>query len=244
MPGWNFADVVGGRGRAGPRRAGARCRATAASRGRELRPPGQRRRPGPARRGAWQEQDKVAQYLYNGPEYLESVFATFKAGLAPDQHELPLPRRRARLPLGQRRRRRRRVPRHLRRAHRGHPRPRAPDQARGSGSTTAPGRAPTGRSPTRPRPRPGTPEPVARPVGPRRRPPAPALHRRHHRHAQGRDVAPGRPVPHPRRHGHRPRVRDAEPGPRASSATRCTAPGLDRAARPARSCTAPAASRS
>jgi fatty-acyl-CoA synthase len=29
------------------------------------------------------EQDKVAQYLYNGPEYLESMFATFKAGLAP-----------------------------------------------------------------------------------------------------------------------------------------------------------------
>lgn len=28
-------------------------------------------------------QDKVAQYLYNAPEYLESVFATFKAGLAP-----------------------------------------------------------------------------------------------------------------------------------------------------------------
>ncbi|HYZ99391.1 MAG TPA: AMP-binding protein, partial [Acidimicrobiales bacterium] len=27
--------------------------------------------------------DKVAQYLYNGPEYLESMFATFKAGLAP-----------------------------------------------------------------------------------------------------------------------------------------------------------------
>jgi 3-oxocholest-4-en-26-oate---CoA ligase len=30
-----------------------------------------------------QEQDKVAQYLYNGPEYLESVYASFKAGLAP-----------------------------------------------------------------------------------------------------------------------------------------------------------------
>ena len=29
------------------------------------------------------EQDKVAQYLYNGPEYLESMFAAFKAGLAP-----------------------------------------------------------------------------------------------------------------------------------------------------------------
>jgi acyl-CoA synthetase (AMP-forming)/AMP-acid ligase II len=28
------------------------------------------------------EQDKVAQYLYNGPEYLESVFAALKAGLA------------------------------------------------------------------------------------------------------------------------------------------------------------------
>jgi acyl-CoA synthetase (AMP-forming)/AMP-acid ligase II len=29
------------------------------------------------------EQEKVAQYLYNGPEYLESMFAAFKAGLAP-----------------------------------------------------------------------------------------------------------------------------------------------------------------
>jgi fatty-acyl-CoA synthase len=28
------------------------------------------------------EQDKVAQYLYNAPEYLESVYAAFKAGLA------------------------------------------------------------------------------------------------------------------------------------------------------------------
>jgi 3-oxocholest-4-en-26-oate---CoA ligase len=33
-------------------------------------------------RGA-QRQDKVAQYLYNGPEYLESVFACFKASLVP-----------------------------------------------------------------------------------------------------------------------------------------------------------------
>jgi fatty-acyl-CoA synthase len=29
------------------------------------------------------EQDKVAQYLWNGPEYMESVYAAFKAGLAP-----------------------------------------------------------------------------------------------------------------------------------------------------------------
>jgi len=30
-----------------------------------------------------QHQDKVAQYLYNGPEYMESMFAAFKAGLVP-----------------------------------------------------------------------------------------------------------------------------------------------------------------
>jgi acyl-CoA synthetase (AMP-forming)/AMP-acid ligase II len=30
-----------------------------------------------------EQQDKVAQYLYNGNEYLESVFACFKAGLVP-----------------------------------------------------------------------------------------------------------------------------------------------------------------
>src|SRR3546814_5489831 len=29
------------------------------------------------------EPDKVAQYLYNCPEYLESIFAAFKAGQAP-----------------------------------------------------------------------------------------------------------------------------------------------------------------
>src|SRR4051794_15326583 len=29
------------------------------------------------------QQDKVAQYLYNCPEYLESVFASMKAGLVP-----------------------------------------------------------------------------------------------------------------------------------------------------------------
>ena len=70
-------------------------------------------------------QDKVALYLYNCPEYLEATFACFKVGLVPDQHQLPLRRRRARLPVGQRRRRGRGLPRGLRRAHRGHPRPRA-----------------------------------------------------------------------------------------------------------------------
>ena len=32
--------------------------------------------------GGAAEQDKVAQYLYNGPEYVESMFGAFKAGLA------------------------------------------------------------------------------------------------------------------------------------------------------------------
>ena len=36
-----------------------------------------------------QQQDKVAQYLYNGPEYLESMYACFKAGLVVDGFEEP-----------------------------------------------------------------------------------------------------------------------------------------------------------
>ena len=31
--------------------------------------------------GGAQHQDKVAHYLYNGPEYMESMFAMYKAGL-------------------------------------------------------------------------------------------------------------------------------------------------------------------
>jgi fatty-acyl-CoA synthase len=81
MPGWNFADI---------------WETAAEVRGDE---PAQiqgdrtiswtdfdRRADGIARRlldaGA-EQQDKVAQYLYNGPEYMESMFAAFKAGLAP-----------------------------------------------------------------------------------------------------------------------------------------------------------------
>ena len=33
--------------------------------------------------GGAAEQDKVAQYLYNCPEYIESMYAAFKAGLVP-----------------------------------------------------------------------------------------------------------------------------------------------------------------
>ena len=81
MPGWNFADVweivaqqvpdapaqVQGDRRLTWRQFDQRANGVA----RALLDAGVR------------EQDKVAQYLYNGPEYLESMFATFKAGLAP-----------------------------------------------------------------------------------------------------------------------------------------------------------------
>ncbi len=141
------------------------------------------------------EQDKVAQYLYNGPEYLETMFAAFKAGLAAGEHQLPLRRRRARLPVGQRRRRRpscstARSPTAVRaRSATG-----SPASRRGCGSTTAPGPAPSGRSTTRRRAAAHRTRAHRRSVGPRRRRPAAALHRRHDRHAQGRHVAPGRPV--------------------------------------------------
>ena len=81
MPGWNFADVwevVAQQVPDAPALVHGERRVAWAD--------FDRRANGIARtlldRGA-QEQDKVAQYLYNGPEYLESMFGTFKAGLAP-----------------------------------------------------------------------------------------------------------------------------------------------------------------
>ena len=56
------------------------------------------------------EQDKVAQYLYNVPEYLESVYGRGEGRDGARQHQLPVSGRRTGLPLGQRRRRRRGVP--------------------------------------------------------------------------------------------------------------------------------------
>ncbi len=81
MPGWNFADtweLVASRVPDAPAQIHGDRRITWAE--------FDRRADGVARKllddGA-QAQDKVAQYLYNGPEYLESVFAAFKAGLVP-----------------------------------------------------------------------------------------------------------------------------------------------------------------
>ena len=112
------------------------------------------------------EQDKVAQYLYNAPGVPGVGVRRVQGRPRPGQHELPLHRRRARLPVGQRRRRRRRVPRHVHRADRGDPRRGAADPHAGCGSTTAAGRARTGPSPTRRPPRPAPTSHVAGAVGP------------------------------------------------------------------------------
>ena len=141
----------------------------------------------------------------------------------PGQHQLPLRRRRAELPVGQRRRHRRRLPRGVRRPHRGHPRPRARGEGmalgrRRLGAVPRLGHPVRGRGQVRHRPGVGA-------VGPQRRRPLHALHRRHHRHAQGRDVAPGRslrpadrqrraPLPRRRRHRGRARLARGQPGRR------------------------------
>jgi len=81
MPGWNFADVWeshADRFPDAPAQAQGDRRYTWAE--------FDRRADGVAAAllaGGAKHQDKVAQYLYNCPEFLESVFACFKAGLVP-----------------------------------------------------------------------------------------------------------------------------------------------------------------
>jgi fatty-acyl-CoA synthase len=81
VPGWNFADAWEVVARKIP---DAQCQVQGARR--VTWGEFDRRANGVARtlldRGAV-EQEKVAQYLYNCPEYLESVYAAFKAGLVP-----------------------------------------------------------------------------------------------------------------------------------------------------------------
>ena len=91
-----------------------------------------------------ERQQAVAQYMYNGPEYVESMYASFKGGVRPGQHELSLHRRRTALPVGQRRRRRRRLPRRIRRHHRRRSVTGCRRSSRGCGSTMAAGRARSG----------------------------------------------------------------------------------------------------
>lgn len=81
MTGWNFADIweiVAGRIPDAPAQIQGDRRFTWAQ--------FDRRADGVARfllGRSVTEQDKVAQYLYNCPEYLESLYGTFKAGLVP-----------------------------------------------------------------------------------------------------------------------------------------------------------------
>ncbi|MGH9184588.1 MAG: AMP-binding protein, partial [Acidimicrobiales bacterium] len=81
MPGWNFADVwetIADQLPAAPAQVQGDRRCS----WRDF----DRRADGIARvllDAGVQRQDKVAQYLYNCPEYLESMFAVFKAGLVP-----------------------------------------------------------------------------------------------------------------------------------------------------------------
>ena len=105
------------------------------------------------------------------------------------QHQLPVPGRRARLPVDQRRRGGGRVPWCLHRYHRFGARPGA------HGAAVAVGRRWQRAVPGLGRALRGDREHWARrglpaPVGPQRRRHRDDLHRWHHRHAQGRDVAP------------------------------------------------------
>ena len=135
--------------------------------------------------------DHVALYLTNGNEYLEAMLGAWKAGAAADQRQLPLHRRRA----GLRARRRRHGWRSSTTpaSRRCWPRrcPTCPPSAASSWSTTA--RAPS-RCPARSRYEDllagATRRPTRRHLVARR--PLRRLHRRHHRHPQGRALAPGR----------------------------------------------------
>ena len=171
------------------------------------------------------EQDKVAQYLYNAPEYLESAFGAFKAGLAIvntnyryGADELVYLWDNADVVA---------VVFHGTFTERIDELPPSP----AAHPHVAVGRR-------RPRPVPGLGDAVRgrrhvgagrtddRAVGSLRRPPRAALHRRHDGRSEGRDVAPGRPVRRPRRRqpqaapaGARPRRGHANGSPSPDRAT-------------------------
>ena len=123
----------------------------------------------------------------------------------PGQHQLPLHRRRAGVPVDQRRRRRGDLPRLVRRPGRTGAPPGAGGSRPGCTWPTRAARpARLGHRRTRRR-RVSASTRTWRPVGTQRRRPVHPLHRRHDRDAEGRDVAPGRRRRQPRRR--RPAVR-------------------------------------
>ena len=196
MTNWNYADVWETVADIQPDAAGGDPGRPHTELG-GVRPRGRRRGPVPARprRGQAGQGGHVPLQLPRvPPEHLRR----HEGGPGPGQHQLPLRRRRAELPVGQRRR-----------GGRGLPRRRSPSGSRasstgchgsraGSGSTTAPGPCPDWATPYDDAAKSAIGR-VQRAVGPQRRRPLHALHRRHDRHAQGRHVAPGRPLRPPHR---------------------------------------------
>ena len=188
---------VGDRGRGGAGRAGARPRRPHPDVAR-VRPAGRQRRPVAARgrRGrAGQARPLPLQLLGVPGGHLRRL----QGRPGPHQHQLPLRGRRARVPVGERRHGGRRLPRGVRGSHRGHPRPGARRAQlavgrRRHGDLPAVGRPLRGGRRDVGHPRTGRQRAGAGPVGTGPRRPPHALHRRHHRDAQGRHVAPGRPV--------------------------------------------------
>ena len=156
-----------------------------------LRPRGGRRRavpPRPRRRAPGQGGGLPLQLARVHPDHLRRHEGRAGAG----QHQLPLRRRRAELPVGQRRCRGGRLPRGVLRPDRADPRTRARREGMAVGRRRL-GPVPRLGHPLRGRREVGH-GPGARAVGPQRRRPLHALHRRHHGHAQGRHVASGRPL--------------------------------------------------
>ena len=161
----------------------------------------------PARRRAPREQDKVAQYLYNGPEYLESMFAASRPASSRSTRTTATPTTSSSTcgttPTPSRSCSTARSPSAIERI-----RDRVPDVRLWLWVDDGAGPCPAWATPYedgRQRP---TRERVVAPWGRERRRPLHALHGRHHRHAEGRDVAPGRPVPQPRRRRSTRAVRD------------------------------------
>ena len=139
------------------------------------------------------QQDKVAVYLYNSPEYLQATFAAMKVGLVPvntnyrygDDELSYLWDNADAVAVVFHGAFAERIEGILERV------PSVQGLAVGRRRLAA--RAPTGPPPTT-TPAKSAIGTGARPVGPQRRRPLHALHRRHDRDAQGRDVAPGRPL--------------------------------------------------
>ena len=201
------------------RRAGARTGCAPVQLGRGRAPIAQ---PGGLDAGARRLPPGQGRPLHLQPSRLHGGrLGRHQGGARPRQRELPLSLRGAPLPAGERRRGVRDRAPGFRAAAREHPR-RSAEAARDPGGARA-GFARDGRIARRRRLRDGRGRGPPRAGGDaqRRRPHA-ALHRRHHRHAEGRDVAPARSLPPPGgrragaaagRHGRAARVRARRPAP-------------------------------